>query len=158
MVSVYPMLQNQQLAEKTYPVRLNPEQRRQTRFVLWANFFALLLNATLAVLFWKLGTGKPLTSLMSVFTSCLAIVFLGLYRKSTQVLTLTDRGLRYERLGRKPSLALDWSEIESARLERNFTYTWVRLRLKKSRFRRPIAVIPPEQAEEILQEIRQRIG
>ncbi|WP_309720483.1 hypothetical protein, partial [Armatimonas sp.] len=121
------MEQIQRPREQVYTVRLTPEQRKQTRFALWANFFALLLNATLAVMFWKMETGKPLVSLLSVFSSCLVIVFVGLYRKSTQVLTLTDQGLTYQNFLGFGSVKLTWEEIKRARIERNYIYTWLRI-------------------------------
>ncbi len=151
------MQQQQSFSEQVYTVRLNPKQRQQTRFALWANFLALLLNATLALLFWKLGTGKPLISLLSVFSSCLTIVLVGLYRKSTQLLTLTERGLRYVPSFGRSIVELAWSEIESVRIERNHTYTWLRVRPRKG-FRRPILIVPLEQAEEIRQEIQRRLS
>uniref|UniRef100_UPI00286C9164 hypothetical protein n=1 Tax=Armatimonas sp. TaxID=1872638 RepID=UPI00286C9164 len=141
---------------QVYTVRLTPEQRKQTRFALWANFFALLLNATLAVVFWKMETGKPIVSLMSVFSSCLAIVCVGLYRKSTQVLTLTDQGLTYQNFLGFGSIKLTWEEIKRARIERNYIYTWLRITRKK-RFLRLTLVVPPDQADEILCEIEYRL-
>jgi hypothetical protein len=156
VVSVYPMQQTQQSPEKVYVVRLNPQQRKQTRFALWANFIALLLNATLAIVFWKLETGKPIASLMSVFSSCLVIVCVGLYRKGTQYLTLNEQGLTYQNLRGTGTVKLAWDEIKRVRLERNYTYTWLRVTRKKA-FLRLTLVVPPEQAEEILQEVQRRI-
>lgn len=157
MVSVYPMQQTQQSSEQVYVVRLNPQQRKQTRFALWANFFALILNAFLAVLFWKLDAGKPIASLMSVFSSCLAIVCVGLYRKGTQYLTLSDQGLTYQNFFGNRTVNLAWDEIKRIRLGSNYTYTWLRVTRKKG-FLRLTLVVPPEQAEEILAECRKRIG
>lgn len=157
MVSVYPMQQTQQPLEQVYVVRLNPQQRKQTRFVLWANFFALLLNATLAVLFWKLDTGKPMASLLSVFSSCLAIVCVGLYRKGTQYLTLTESGLTYQNAFGTRTVNLAWDEIKRVRIERNYTYTWLRVTRKKG-FLRLALVVPPDQADEILEQCQKRIG
>ncbi|MBB6053590.1 PH domain-containing protein [Armatimonas rosea] len=151
------MQQTQQPLEQVYVVRLNPQQRKQTRFVLWANFFALLLNATLAVLFWKLDTGKPMASLLSVFSSCLAIVCVGLYRKGTQYLTLTENGLAYQNAFGTRTVNLAWDEIKRVRIERNYTYTWLRVTRKKG-FLRLALVVPPDQAEEILAECQKRIG
>lgn len=151
------MQQTQQSYEKVYTVRLTPEQRKQTRFALWANFFALLLNATLAVLFWKMETGKPLASLLSVFSSCLVIVLVGLYRKSTQYLILTEQGLTYQSgLGQRTT-RLSWDEIKRVRLQRNHIYTWLRITRKRG-FLRQTFVVSPDQADEILQEIQRRIA
>jgi hypothetical protein len=151
------MQQTQQSSERVYVVRLNPQQRKQTRFALWANFFALLLNATLAVIFWKLDTGKPMASLMSVFSSCLAIVCVGLYRKSTQYLTLTDEGLTYQNFLGTGNVKLAWDEIKQVKIERNYIYTWLRVTRKKG-FLRPTLVIPPDQADEILEQCQKRLS
>jgi hypothetical protein len=155
-VSVYPMQQTQQSSEQVYVVRLNPQQRKQTRFALWANFFALLLNAALAIMFWNMETGKPFASLMSVFSSCLAIVCVGLYRKGTQYLTLTEQGLTYQNFLGTGTVKLAWDEIKRVRLDHNAIYTWLRVTRKRG-FLRLTLVVPPEQAEEILQEVQRRI-
>jgi hypothetical protein len=145
------MQHQQSLPERVYVVRLTPQQR------LWANFFALLLNATLAVVFWKLETGKPFASLLSVFSSCLVIVFVGLYRKSTQYLMLNEAGLTYQNALGSGTVKLAWEEIKRIRIGHNHTYTWLRITRKKG-FLRLTLVVPPDQADEILEEIQRRIG
>ena len=108
-------------------------------------------------MFWKMETGKPFASLLSVFSSCLVIVSVGLYRKSTQYLTLTEQGLTYQNALGRSIVKLPWDEIKRVRIERNHIYTWLRITRKRG-FLRLTLVVPPDQAEEILEQCQKRLN
>lgn len=60
--------------DQTYVAEPSPRWRYFVKGLLWLNFATLVVNATLAVIFWLSGVGPAWVSLTVAFLSCLVIV------------------------------------------------------------------------------------
>ena len=117
----------------------------------------LVLNAGLAVTFWRTGSGPALPSLLVAFFSCGVIVFFKRYARRRATVTLTSEALSYRSPMGVVLGPILWSEIEEVRLERSLGRAWLWLRLRPSGKRVYVAV-PWIEADLLLARCQQEIG
>ena len=142
-------------AEQTYVAEPGRVWHRFVKVLLWVNFATLVLNASLAVKFWREGSGLATVSLLVAFFSCAVIVFFKRFSRRRGVLTLSEVGLSYRSPAGIAVGPIAWEEIAELKLERSVGRAWLWVRLHKNS-KRIYMFVPWEQADTILEQCQSR--
>ena len=143
-------------AEQTYVAEPGRVWHRFVKVLLWVNFATLVLNASLAVKFWREGSGLATVSLLVAFFSCAVIVFFKRFARRRGVLTLSEVGLSYRSPAGIAVGPIAWEEIAELKLERSVGRAWLWVRLRMSG-KRVYMFVPWDHADEILEQCQKRL-